>query len=209
MPTAKKTAKTAQTKPAPATGFPTFTLTATQPKDMIADALIVNTTPGKGKSVELVAHGFTPAQAKRIATEIEHLGGTGKNGEVIKFASGDGIKAPVLVAVGLGDFRKNFDLEQFRRAIGNGVRALSGTKKVAISGGHSPEHVDATVRLAVEVQGRAAREQKRGEDGGLHRSTFVTSTCGSAFALTARAIGSEVDCRSIMALMAWMLPSIP
>jgi leucyl aminopeptidase len=145
MPIAKKTAKTAQTKPTLLTGFPTFTLTATQPKDMIADALIVNTTPGKGKSVELVAHGFTPAQAKRIANEIEHLGGTGKNGEVIKFASGDGIKAPVLVAVGLGDFRKNFDLEQFRRAIGNGVRALSGTKKVAISGGHSPEHVDATV----------------------------------------------------------------
>ena len=56
-----------------------------------------------------------------------------------------GIKAPVLLAVGLGDFRKSFDLEQFRRAIGNGVRTLSGTKKVAISGGHSAEHVDATV----------------------------------------------------------------
>lgn len=145
MPAAKKTAKTARKEPTPATSFPAFTLTATHPKDIIADALIVNTTPGKGKSVELVAHGFTPAQAKRITTEIEHLGGTGKSGEVVKFASGAGIKAPVLVAVGLGDFRKSFDLEQFRRAIGNGVRALSGTKKVAISGGHSPEHVDATV----------------------------------------------------------------
>jgi len=145
MPTAKKTTTPARAKSTRTTNFPTFTLTATQPKDIIADALIVNTTPGKGTSVELIAHGFTPAQAKRIATEIEHLGGTGKNGEVIKFASGDGVKAPVLVAVGLGDFRKSFDLEQFRRAIGNGVRALSGTKKVAISGGHSAEHVDATV----------------------------------------------------------------
>ena len=145
MPAAKKTVKTARNEPAPATSFPAFTLTATHPKDIIADALIVNTTPGKGKSVELVAHGFTPAQAKRITTEIEHLGGTGTSGEVIKFASGAGIKAPILVAVGLGDFRKSFDLEQFRQAIGNGVRALSGTKKVAISGGHSPEHVDATV----------------------------------------------------------------
>jgi leucyl aminopeptidase len=145
MPTAKKTTTPARAKSTRTTNFPTFTLTATQPKDIIADALIVNTTPGKATSVELIAHGFTPAQAKRIATEIEHLGGTGKNGEVIKFASGDGVKAPVLVAVGLGDFRKSFDLEQFRRAIGNGVRALSGTKKVAISGGHSAEHVDATV----------------------------------------------------------------
>ncbi len=145
MPTAKKSAAPARTKSTTATSFPGFTLTATKPKDIIADALIVNTTPGKGKSVELVAHGFTPAQAKRIVTEIAHLGGTGKNGEVIKLASGAGIKAPVLVAVGLGDFRKSFDLEQFRRAIGDGVRALSGTKKVAISGGHSPEHVDATV----------------------------------------------------------------
>lgn len=135
----------AKTMTAPSSSMPGFTLTSTVPKDIAADVLIVNTTPAKGKGVELVAHGFTPAQTKRIETEIAELGGTGKNGEVITCASGTGIKAPVLVAVGLGDFRKSFDLEQFRRAIGNGVRTLSGTKKVAISGGHSAEHVDATV----------------------------------------------------------------
>ncbi len=172
MPTAKKTA----------TSFPDFTLTDTKPKDIIADALIVNTTPGNGTSVELVAHGFTPAQAKRLATEIKHLGGTGKNGEVIKFASGAGIKAPVIVAVGLGDFRKNFDLEQFRRAIGNGVRALSGTKKVAISGGHSAEHVDATV-IACALAAYTFNEYK---------SKPTTSGVGSFVVSIASEINSEM-----------------
>ncbi|MEZ7851446.1 MAG: leucyl aminopeptidase [Candidatus Nanopelagicales bacterium] len=145
MPTAKKSAPTSRAKSTLAASVPRFTLTATKPKDLVADALIVNTAPGKGDSVELVAHGFTPTQARRIATEIAHLGGSGATGEVITLASGSGVKSPILIAVGLGDFRNGFDLEQFRRAMGNGVRALSGAKKVAISGGHSPEHVDATV----------------------------------------------------------------
>lgn len=147
MPTSKSVSTS--TRPKIKTGAqspsPTFSLTTVKPRDIAADVLLVNSAPAKGKGVELVAHGFTPAQAKRIQIDIAALGGTGKNGEVITLTGVAGVKAPVVVAVGLGDFRKNFEIESFRRALGNGVRSMSGKKKVAISGSHSPEHIYATV----------------------------------------------------------------
>ncbi len=131
-----------------ATKVPSFTLSASKPRDIAADVLLVNTTPAKGKNIELVAHGFTPAQMTRIQKDIVALGGTGKSGEVIKLVGVTGVKASVVIAVGLGDFRKNFDLEDFRQAIGTGVRALSGYKKVVISAGHAPDHIYSTVIAA-------------------------------------------------------------
>ena len=136
------------TKNASATLVPSFSLTTTKPRDIAADVLLVNTAPAKGKGVELVAHGFTPAQMKRIQEDIANLGGTGKSGEVITLTNVSGVKAPVVVAVGLGDFRKNWDIEDFRRALGNGVRSMTGRKKVAISASHAAEHIHATVMAA-------------------------------------------------------------
>ena len=137
------------TSTTPQSTAPTFTLTATKPREVAADVLLVNSTPGSGKrkskGVELVAHGFTPAQVKRIEADIAAMGGTGKIGEVITLTGVAGVKAPIVVAVGLGEFRKKFDIEEFRRALGNGIRTLSGRKKVAISASHAPEHVYATV----------------------------------------------------------------
>ena len=136
------------TKNESATLVPSFSLTTTKPRDIAADVLLVNTAPAKGKGVELVAHGFTPAQMKRIQEDIANLGGTGKSGEVITLTNVSGVKAPVVVAVGLGDFRKNWDIEDFRRALGNGVRSMTGRKKVAISASHAAEHIHATVMAA-------------------------------------------------------------
>lgn len=155
MPTSKPLAsksvassKSSRSAALPLPNLPSFSLTINKPKDIPADVLLVNTAPAKGSAVELVAHGFTPAQIKRIETDIANLGGTGNQGEVITLTGVVGVKAPLIVAVGLGNFRKNFDLEDFRRALGNGIRSLGGQKKVAISGSHSPEHIYATV-LAV------------------------------------------------------------
>lgn len=130
------------------TPTPSFSLTTAKPREISADVLLVNTAPAKGKGIELVAHGFTPAQIKRIQDDIVSLGGSGKSGEVITLTNVSGVKAPVVVAVGLGDFRKNWDIEDFRRALGNGVRSLAGRKKVAISASHEAEHIHATAMAA-------------------------------------------------------------
>ncbi len=139
MPTSKSAAnsKTSHAIKRSQPDSPSFSLTTTKPRDIVADVLLVNTAPAKGKGVELVAHGFTPAQTKRIQLDIAALGGTGKSGEVITLTGVVGVKSPIVIAVGLGDFRKKFDIEEFRRALGNGIRTLSGKIKVAISCSHS------------------------------------------------------------------------
>ncbi len=169
------------TLPVDYTATPSFTLTTTKPKDISADVLLVNTTPlsGKAKGVELVAHGFTPTQAKKIQTDIAALGGTGKAGEVITLSGVTGVKAPIVIAVGLGDFRKKFDLEEFRRALGNGIRSLSGKKKVAISASHAPEHIHATVvAVGLASYSFTAYRGKAGTKAGTLPSTFVLSIPG-------------------------------
>ena len=147
MPTSKSVTnfKSPQVRLRSLANSPAFTLTTEKPREISADVLLVNMAPAKGKGVELVAHGFTPAQVKRIQLDIAALGGTGKSGEVITLSGVVGVKAPILVAVGLGDFRKQFDLEDFRRSLGNGIRSLTGKNKVAISSSHAPEHIYATV----------------------------------------------------------------
>lgn len=163
---------------------PTFSLTATKPREVPADVLLVNTTPakrkgsakGSAKGVELVAHGFTPAQVLRIQTDIAALGGTGKSGEVITLTGVNGVKAPVVIAVGLGDFREEFNIEDFRRALGNGIRTLNGKKKVAISASHAPEHIFATVIAAglASYAFNGYRNKSKGSSKTLP-STFVLS----------------------------------
>lgn len=178
MPTSKSGPQSArpQVNSRSQTPTPSFSLTTVKPRDIAADVLLVNTAPAKGKGVELVAHGFTPAQAKRIQADIAALGGTGKNGEVITLTGVAGVKAPVVVAVGLGDFRKSFELESFRRALGNGIRSLSGKKKVAISAGHSPEHIYATV-MAVGLAAYSFNNYRTKSNGASKAlpSTFVLS----------------------------------
>lgn len=156
---------------APRTQVPTFTLSANQPRDIAADAIVINTAPAKGKTVEIVSHGFTPAQSSRLAQEITSLGGTGKSGEVITLPSGSAIKAPLIVAVGLGDFRKNWNAEQYRRGIGNAVRSLTRAKKIVIAAGHDTDHLyDSTLAAALAAYSFSSYSKT---DKGTRPSTIV------------------------------------
>jgi leucyl aminopeptidase len=70
----------------------------------------------------------------RLAETVATLGGTGKAGEVTKVATAGALKAPLVVAVGLGDAAEGgYDLEVLRRAAGAAVRSLAGTPRVAIA----------------------------------------------------------------------------
>ena len=125
----------------------TITLAATAPSATAADALLVAVMP-KGKGIELAAHGFTAAQARRITEALAALGATGKAGEVTKAPAVTGMKAKLIVGVGVGDLRKDFDAEAVRRAHGNAIRACAGMRKVAVVAAPQPELLkDATIAL--------------------------------------------------------------
>ena len=125
----------------------TISLAANAPAATAADALLIAVMP-KGKGVELAAHGFTATQAKRIAETLAALGATGKAGEVTKAPPITGMKAKLIVGVGVGDLRKAFDAEAVRRAHGNAIRACGGMRKVAVVAAPQPELLkDATIAL--------------------------------------------------------------
>ena len=104
----------------------TLSVTASAPAATVCDALLVAVAPGKGKSLTLLSQGFSSAQQARILESLEAVGASGKSGDVAKIPGGGGIKASLIVAVGLGDSKKQDEDEAVRRAYGNAVRALTG-----------------------------------------------------------------------------------
>ncbi|MSO26945.1 MAG: leucyl aminopeptidase [Candidatus Nanopelagicales bacterium] len=120
----------------------TITLSQTPPATIACNALLVAVMP-KGRGVEIAGHGLSPAQAKKVTDALSALGATGKSGEITKLGGVAGFRAPVIVAVGLGEHKAEFDLEAIRRANGNAIRALSGSKKVAILAAPEPALLEA------------------------------------------------------------------
>ncbi|SDK05107.1 leucyl aminopeptidase [Streptomyces indicus] len=102
-----------------------------------ADALVVGVAKGdKGPVVAPGAEAVEKAFGGRLATVLETLGASGGEGEVTKVPAPDGVKAPLVLAVGLGavpEKGESFDTEALRRAAGAAARALSGTKKAAFA----------------------------------------------------------------------------
>lgn len=85
-----------------------------------------------GKGLELAGHGFTPAVARKITDALAAIGATGKSGEITKVAPVTGMKAKIIIGVGVGNLNKDFDAEALRRAQGNAIRACAGLRKVAV-----------------------------------------------------------------------------
>ena len=99
----------------------------------VTDTLVVAIAPARGKKVEVLAPGLTAAASTRLAEAFAALGAKGKAGEVTRIPGGAGMKAPVVVGVGLGDAAKQADPESVRRAVGEAVRSLGGTRRVALA----------------------------------------------------------------------------
>ena len=110
-----------------------ITLADTKPAAAAADALVVALAPGRGRKPEVIAPGLTAAVRARLTDAFTALGATGKPGEVTRIPGGTGIKAPVVVGLGLGDAAKRADGESVRRSVGEAVRALAGTKRIALA----------------------------------------------------------------------------
>jgi leucyl aminopeptidase len=128
------------------------------PAAVRADALIVAVakqgSSGRGRratppGVLLVgADAVDTALGGRLAQTLVALGATGGAGEVTKVPTGGALKAPVVVAVGLGEARDGgYDAETLRRAAGAAVRSLAGTARVAVA---FPSDDPATVGAVAE-----------------------------------------------------------
>ncbi|MBU6243990.1 MAG: leucyl aminopeptidase [Actinomycetales bacterium] len=115
----------------------TLALATTSPATTACDALVIAVMPQgpatpEGSGVELAAHGLPDAALTAISSALTALGAKGKPGEVTRIPSVPGVKAPVVIAVGVGNLRATIDTENLRRAVGAAIRSAVGMRKVAI-----------------------------------------------------------------------------
>ncbi|MFP3990839.1 leucyl aminopeptidase [Streptomyces sp. E11-3] len=102
-----------------------------------ADAIVVGVAKGaKGPVLAPGAEAVDKAFDGKLASVLETLGASGGEGEVTKLPSPAGLKAPVVLAVGLGtvpEKNETYGTDELRRAAGTAARALTGTKKAAFA----------------------------------------------------------------------------
>ncbi|NEW77760.1 leucyl aminopeptidase [Streptomyces rhizosphaericus] len=114
-----------------------LTLSTSSAAALRADAVVVGVAKGaKGPVVAVGAEAVDKAFGGKLAAVLETLGATGAEGEVTKLPAASGLKAPVVLAVGLGEVPAKgdgYDAETLRRAAGAAARALSGSKKGAFA----------------------------------------------------------------------------
>ncbi|MEE1825511.1 leucyl aminopeptidase [Streptomyces sp. BE20] len=100
-----------------------------------ADALVIGVAKGpKGIVLAPGAEAVSEAFEGKLAEILSTLGATGAEGEAVKVPSPAGLKAALVLAVGLGDAAEgSYELEALRRAAGVAARALAGSKKAALA----------------------------------------------------------------------------
>ncbi|MET8010759.1 leucyl aminopeptidase [Streptomyces sp. NPDC005271] len=114
-----------------------LTLSTSSAATLRADAVVVGVAKGaKGPVVAVGAEAVDKAFGGKLAATLETLGATGAEGEVTKLPAASGLKAPVVLAVGLGEVPAKgdgYEAETLRRAAGAAARALAGSKKGAFA----------------------------------------------------------------------------
>ncbi|MER0445210.1 leucyl aminopeptidase [Streptomyces sp. Edi4] len=117
-----------------------LTLSTAGAATLRADALVVGVAKAAGPKGGLVvapgAEAVDKAFDGKLAAVLETLGACGAEGEVTKAVSPSGLKAPFVLAVGLGTAPAKdeaYASEVLRTAAGNAARALHGIKKAAFA----------------------------------------------------------------------------
>jgi len=115
-------------------GVPTLTLTAKDPADVPADALVVGVTVGSGSAgPKLVADALPPAVRKNLAAAADLVGATGSPDSLHRLPAVAGVAARMVALIGLGPASAVGEAETLRRAAGSAVRQLAGLGKVAVA----------------------------------------------------------------------------
>ncbi|MFD9434980.1 leucyl aminopeptidase [Streptomyces sp. NPDC060002] len=114
-----------------------LTLSTAAAPGLRADAIVIGVAKGaKGPIVAPGAEALDKAYDGRLAGILETLGASGAEGEVTKLPAPAGFKAPLVLAVGLGqepETDAGFDPEVLRKAAGAAARTLTGAKKAAFA----------------------------------------------------------------------------
>ncbi|KAF4407233.1 MULTISPECIES: leucyl aminopeptidase [Streptomyces] len=154
-----------------------LTLSTSSPAALRADALVVGVTKGdKGPAVAVGAEAVVKAFDGKLAAVLETLGATGGEGEVTKLPAPSGLKAPVVLAVGLGgapEKGEGFDGEVLRRAAGTAARALAGAEKGAFAlpvadAADAGAIAEGALLGAYAFNTYRAQPDKSGKDSGKH-----------------------------------------
>ncbi len=123
----------------PTTVLPTLTLADTDPADLDVDAIVIGVHSQEGEGADLLlasgAESIAAAFDGKLTATLALLGATGSAGEVTKIATMGVIHAPVLVVVGLGAEPTGAApaAETLRRSAAAAIRALAGTRTVALA----------------------------------------------------------------------------
>ena len=114
-----------------------LTLSTSSAAALRADAVVVGVAKGpKGPLVAPGAEAVDKAFDGGLAATLETLGASGGEGEVTKLPAPAGVKAAVVLAVGLGDAPAKgepYAAEALRRAAGVAARTLAGSRKAAFA----------------------------------------------------------------------------
>ncbi|MDH6570887.1 leucyl aminopeptidase [Streptomyces sp. SAI-117] len=114
-----------------------LTLSTSAAPGLRADAIVIGVAKGaKGPIVAPGAEAVDKAYDGGLAGVLDTLGASGAEGEVTKLPAASGLKAPLVVAVGLGaepEKDSSFAAEALRKAAGVAARALTGAKKAAFA----------------------------------------------------------------------------
>ncbi|MFF7589635.1 leucyl aminopeptidase [Kitasatospora purpeofusca] len=167
-----------------------------------ADALVIGVAKGS-KGIVLAPGGEAVAEAfeGKLAEVLATLGATGAEGDAVKVPAPAGLKAALVLAVGLGDaVEGGYAPEALRRAAGVAARTLAGSKKVALAlPAESAEEVEA-VALGALLGSYAYGTYKSNGNGGkepvgelLVLSTRKGSKDAKAAVERAVAIGEEMN----------------
>ncbi len=114
-----------------------LTLSASSAASLRVDAVVVGVAAGpKGPVLAPGAEAVDLAFDGGLAATLETLGATGGDGEVTRLPAPSGLKAAVVLAVGLGEAPPDsgeYPAETLRRAAGTAARTLSGSSTAAFA----------------------------------------------------------------------------
>ncbi len=113
----------------------TIRLDSAAPSTLDVDAIVVGVVSqpaGQAPGIALAAGADEVDQAYggRLTEALGAVGATGRAGEVVKLPTLGALTAPVIVATGLGE---GVTAEGLRRAAGAALRALAGSRSVAVA----------------------------------------------------------------------------
>ncbi|HSK57674.1 MAG TPA: leucyl aminopeptidase [Actinomycetospora sp.] len=172
-------------------------LSHSDPAGLKVDAVVVGVAKG-ADGPELLA-GAAPVDAALggdLVRTLTALGMKGKADETVKVPGGRKIKAPVVLAVGVGEVKAGLPtLEQVRRAAGAASRALAGTGSAAFAlPAADLEHVAAVGEGAL-LGAYSFRSYKTGDNNPppLGAATVVTGTAKGRGGRQARAVVARAE----------------